>query len=97
MNEAEWVPVRGLANDLSWAEERSAVVLANCVPHVPAEVAWLGASWVVSCPSDNPSTSVEEVWHSDTQSTNPPTDTNPEPGDESEDVARQTDTEDAVE
>ena len=27
----------------------------------------------------------EEAWHSDTQSTNPPTDTGPQVGDESED------------
>ena len=33
LNEAEWVPARSLANDLSWAEERSAVALANYVPH----------------------------------------------------------------
>ena len=32
LNEAEWVPTRGLANDLPWAEERSAVALANYVP-----------------------------------------------------------------
>ena len=32
LNEAEWVPACGLANDLSWAEERSAVALANYVP-----------------------------------------------------------------
>ena len=39
MNEAEWVPVRSLANDLSWAEERSTVALTNYVLRVPAEVA----------------------------------------------------------
>ena len=31
LNEAEWIPMRGLANDLSWGEERSAVALANYV------------------------------------------------------------------
>ena len=31
LNEAEWVPTCGLANDLSWAEERSAVDLTNCI------------------------------------------------------------------
>ena len=103
MNEAEWVPVRSLANDLSWAEERSTVALANYVPHIPAEAAWiarLGACRIVSCPGDDSSTSVEEeeVWHSDTQSTNPPTDTDPEAGDKSEDRAGgQTDLEDAAE
>ena len=35
--EAEWVPVHGLANDLSWDEERSAVALANYVLHAPVE------------------------------------------------------------
>ena len=39
MNKAEWVPVCSLANDLTWAEERSAVALVNCVPCAPAEVA----------------------------------------------------------
>ena len=28
-DEAEWVPVCGLANDLTWAEERSTMALAN--------------------------------------------------------------------
>ena len=103
MNEAEWVPVHGLDNDLSRAEERSAVALANYVPHVPAEVTQIArfrASRIVSCPSDNSSTSAEgeEAWHSDTQTTNPPTDTDPKVGDESEDGAGgQTDLEDAVE
>ena len=103
MNEAEWVPVCGLANDFSWAEERSAVALVNYVPHIPAEaaqIARLRASRIVSCPGDDSSTSAEEeeAWHSDTQSTNPPTDTDPEVGDESEDgVGGQTDPEDAAE
>ena len=98
MNEVEWVPVCSLANDLSWAKERSAVALANYVPHVPAKAARitrLGASWIVSCPGDDSSTSVEEeeAWHPDTQTT----DTDPKPEDESEDGARQTDLEVAVE
>ena len=38
LNEAEWVPACRLANDLSWAEERSTVALANYVPHAPVEV-----------------------------------------------------------
>ena len=103
MNEAEWVPVCGLANDLCWAEERSAVALMNYVPHAPAEaarIARLGAGRIVSCPGDDSSTSTEEeeVLHSDTQSTNPPTDTDPETGDESEDRAGgQTNPRDAAE
>ena len=31
LNEAKWVPTCELANDLSWAEERSVVALANYV------------------------------------------------------------------
>ena len=103
MNEAEWVPVCSLANDLSWAKESSAVALANYVPCVPAEaaqIARLRASRIVSCPGNDSSTSAEEeeVQHSDTQSTNPPMDTDPKVGDESEDGAGgQTDLEDAAE
>ena len=37
-DEVEWVPARGVANDLSWVEERSAVALANFVPCIPQEV-----------------------------------------------------------
>ena len=37
LNEAEWVPGCGLANDLFWAKERSAVALANYVPCAPTE------------------------------------------------------------
>ena len=32
LNEAKWVPTHGLANDLSWAKERSAVALVNYIP-----------------------------------------------------------------
>ena len=39
LNEAEWVPMHGLANDLSWAEERSAMALATYVPRASVEVA----------------------------------------------------------
>ena len=63
LNEAEWVPACALANDLSWAEERSAVALANYVPCAPVEVAQitrLGAGRIVSCPGDDSSTSAEE-------------------------------------
>ena len=74
LNEAEWMPACGLANDLSWAEERSAVALANYVPCASAEVAWitrLGAGRVVSCPSNDSSTSEkgQESWHPDAPST----------------------------
>ena len=37
-DEAEWVPTCGVANDLSWVEERTAVTLANFVPCIPQEV-----------------------------------------------------------
>ena len=62
MNEAEWVPMRGLTNDLTWAKERSAVAMANYVPRIPVEAARitrLGAYRIVSCPDDS-STSEEE-------------------------------------
>ena len=38
-DEVEWVPTCGIANDLSWVEERSAVVLVNFIPRTPHEVA----------------------------------------------------------
>ena len=46
INEAEWIPMRGLASDLSWGEERSMVALANYVPHVQEgrRIARLGVS-----------------------------------------------------
>ena len=86
------MPAHGLANDLSWAEERSAMALANYVLHAPVEAAQitrLGAGRVISCPSNDTSTSAEEeeVQHSDTQSTNPPTDMDQEVGDENKDGA----------
>ena len=37
MDEVEWVPTRRVANNLSWAEERMVVTLANFVPHTPCE------------------------------------------------------------
>ena len=36
-DEVEWVPTRGVTNDLSWAEERMAVALANFVPYALQE------------------------------------------------------------
>ena len=38
-DEVEWVLTHGITNDLSWVEEKSAVVLANYVPHISQEVA----------------------------------------------------------
>ena len=45
-DKAEWVPTCGVANNLSWEEERMAVTLANFVPHASLEadrIAELGA------------------------------------------------------
>ena len=36
-DEVEWVPACGVAKDLSWVEERMAVVLVNFVPHTGQE------------------------------------------------------------
>ena len=66
------------------------MALANCVPCASAEVARiarLGAGQVISCPgNDSSTTSIEgeESRHSDAPSTNLPTDTDHEAGDESE-------------
>ena len=57
-DEAEWVPTCGVTNDLSWVEERSAVALANYVPHIPQEadhIAELGAHCLVGWPGDSSS------------------------------------------
>ena len=94
LNEAEWVPVRGLANDLSWAKERSAMALANYVPHAPVEVVWIArlrAGRVISCSGDDSSmTSMEGDGSqvSDAPSMNPPTDSDCEVGEESEEPIR---------
>ena len=55
-DEAEWVPAHGIANNLSWAEENSAVGLANFVPCVPQEVAHIArlrACCFISWPDDS--------------------------------------------
>ena len=94
MNEVEWIPVHGLATDLTWAKERSTVALANYVLHTPAEaaqVARLGAHQIVSCP-DSSSSEEDEAWHPKPQTT----DTEPK-WEESEDGARQTDPEEQAE
>ena len=98
-DEVEWVPVRGLANDLTWAEERSAMALANYVPHVSQEAAWiarLGACQLVSLPADS-STSEEEEEEEDRDPELPITNTEPEQGEENEEGTRQTDQEDEQE
>ena len=55
-DEAEWVPACGIANNLSWVEERSAMALANYVPCIPQEVAriaGLGTCHLVGWPNDS--------------------------------------------
>ena len=45
-DEAEWVPMRGLTNNLTWAEERSTMALVNymlCGSQEVAQIARLGA------------------------------------------------------
>ena len=62
-NEAEWVPACGLANDLTWAGERSAVALANyvlCIHEEAARIMRLGACHLVSWPNDSPTSEEEE-------------------------------------
>ena len=62
MDKAEWVPTCGVTNNLSWAEERSAMALVNFVPCDPQEVACiarLGAHHLVSWP-DNSSSEEED-------------------------------------
>ena len=54
-DEAEWVPARGITNNLSWVEETSAVALANYVPCISQEaahIARLGTPHLVSWPED---------------------------------------------
>ena len=56
-DKAEWVPSHGVANDLSWVEERMVVTLANFVPHVPQEVDHvmeLGAHRLLGWADDSP-------------------------------------------
>ena len=91
LNEAEWIPTRGLANDLSWGEERSTVALANYVMHMQKEgkrIAGLGVSRVVSSPDDSMSTTSmeEESQFSDAPSMGPWTDMDHEVDMESEGV-----------
>ena len=96
MNKAEWVPVCGLAIDLTWAKERSAVALVNYVPHIPAEAARitrLGVCQIVSWPNDSSTSEEEEAWHPKPQTM----DTEPKREEGSEDGARQADPEEEAE
>ena len=61
-NEAEWVPVWGLPNDLMPAEERSTIALTNymlCIPNEAAQIARLGSRQIVNWSGDS-STMEEE-------------------------------------
>ena len=92
---AKWVPTRGLTNDLTWAEEMSAMALANFVPHVPQEVARimkLEACWLVSWPA-NSSMSEEEEEEEEQDPEPLTTDTKLEQDEENEEGARQMDQE----
>ena len=62
-DKVEWVPMRGLANDLTWAEEKSAVALVNYVPCISQEVAHIARLWarhLMSWPNDSSSLEEEE-------------------------------------
>ena len=62
-DEAEWVLARGITNDLSWVEEKSAVALVNYVPHVfqeVAHIAGLGTHCLVSWPDSSSEEEEEE-------------------------------------
>ena len=62
-DEADWVPTHGVTNDLSWVEERMAVVLANFVPCIPQEVdhiTELGAHRLLGWADDSPSEEDDE-------------------------------------
>ena len=93
INEAEWIPARGLANDLSWGEERSMVALANyilCAQKEGRRIARLRASRVVSSPDDDTSTTSmeeeEESQFSDVPSMSPQMDTDHKADEESEEA-----------
>ena len=62
-DEAEWVPTHRVTNNLSWAEERMAVMLVNFVPCIPQEVdrvAELGARRLLGWADDSPSEEDDE-------------------------------------
>ena len=55
-DEVEWVPICGIANDLSWVEEKSAMALVNYVPCISqdvAHIAGLGTRCLMSWPDDS--------------------------------------------
>ena len=99
-DEAEWVPVCGLTNDLTWAKERSAVALANympCVSQEAAQITRLGACRLVSWPADSSMSEEEEEEQEETDPEPPVTDAELEQGEEDEEKIRQVDQEDEQE
>ena len=69
-DEVEWVPTCGITNDLSWAEEKLAVGLANYVPCISQEaarIAGLGTHHLVSWPHDSSEEEEEDEWEEDEQ------------------------------
>ena len=99
-DEVEWVPTCGLANDLTWAEERSTMALANYVPHVfqeVARIARLGAHRLVSWPANSSTSEEEEEEQEEVDSQLPITDVELEQSEEDEDKIRQVDQEDEQE
>ena len=87
-NEVEWVPVHGLTNDLTWAEERSTMALANYVLHIPQEAARITQDWG---PADSSTSEEEEEEEWDPEL--PTMNTELKRDEESEEGARQTDQE----
>ena len=99
-DEAEWVPTRGLANDLTWAEERSAMALANyvlCVSQEVAQIARLGAHRLVSWPANSSMSEEEEEEQEEVVPEPPIPDTELDQSEEDEDETRQMDQEDEQE
>ena len=99
-DEAQWVPTCGLTNDLTWAEERSTVALANYMPCVSQEVARitrLGACQLVSWPADSSMSEEEEEEQDEMDPKLPITDVELEQGEEDEEEIRQVDQEDEQE
>ena len=69
-DEAEWVPACGIANDLSWVEEKSVVALTNYVPCIfqeAARIARLRAHHLVSWPDDSSLQEEEDEQEKDEQ------------------------------
>ena len=62
-DEAEWVPMCGVTNDLSWVEEKSTMALANYVPCTSKEgacIVRLGACHLMSWSNNSSSTEEQE-------------------------------------